>query len=297
MPGTFSLSVPGTGLNLFLVVRNHAQLSDNCLVECLKELNGDGASLGVDARCIGVEGAAGEDERIARRGKLNLLYALASENEHFLLLRSASECSLSLVILRKLTVLTLVGRGKDASSFITAHSAHNKYMNFTLRIPGPHDGAGFERARQLSWRAAYEGIFEEKLFREREEKFDARAESFSEWFAGLDSNGCDVEAGTGARRCARIAVDEKGEILGTVSTRQAPGETLDLQSLYIVPQAFGTGMGEALMRAVLPEGERVTVEVLATNGRAVAFYRKHGFRDTGKTSTFAGYKTLVLQRG
>ena len=83
MPGTLSLSVPGTGLNLFLVVRNLAQLSDNCLVECLKELNGDRASVGVDAQCIGVEGAAGEDERITRRGELNLLYALASKNENF----------------------------------------------------------------------------------------------------------------------------------------------------------------------------------------------------------------------
>lgn len=169
-------------------------------------------------------------------------------------------------------------------------------MTFTIRIPHPDDGAGFERARQLSWRAAYEGIFEEKLFREREEKFEARAESFSEWFAGLDSNGCDVEAGTGARRCARIAVNERGEVVGTISTRQIPGEPLELQSLYIVPDAFGTGMGEALMRAVLPEKEPVFLEVLAANKRAVAFYRKRGFTDTGETSTFAGHKTLIFRR-
>ncbi|WP_346846201.1 hypothetical protein [uncultured Rothia sp.] len=108
-------------------------------------------------------------------------------------------------------------------------------MTSTLCTPAPDDGIGFERVRQLSWRAAYTGVFAEKLFAEREELLHTRARSFSEWFAGLDSDGFDIEAGTGARRRARIAKNEEGEVIGTASTRQMSGEILELESFYLLP--------------------------------------------------------------
>ena len=166
----------------------------------------------------------------------------------------------------------------------------------TLCTPAPDDAADFERVRQLSWRAAYTGVFAEKLFAEREELLHTRAQSFSEWFAGLDSDGFDTETGTGARRRARIAKNEESEVIGTASTRQVSGEILELESFYLHPEVFGTGVGEALMRDVLPDGEPATLEVLAANPRAIAFYKKHGFTETGKTSKFAGHKTLVMGR-
>lgn len=169
-------------------------------------------------------------------------------------------------------------------------------MNFTICIPSATDGIAFERVRQASWRAAYWGIISEKVFAEREQQFDVRAQSFSEWFAGLDAEGADIEPLTGARRVARIARNECGELIGTATTRQVPGKQLNLQSLYIDPKVFGTGVGEALLQAVIPAHQLVTVEVLAANPRAIAFYNKHGFEQTGRTSTFAGHKTLIMQK-
>lgn len=169
-------------------------------------------------------------------------------------------------------------------------------MNFTICVPAATDGAAFECVRQASWRAAYGGIISEKVFAEREQQFDARAQSFGKWFAGLDAEGADIEPLTGARRGARIARNEAGEVIGTVTTRQAPGQELDLQSLYIAPEVFGAGVGEALLRAVIPANQPATVEVLAANPRAIAFYRKHGFEETGRTSTFVGHKTLIMRK-
>lgn len=61
----------------------------------------------------------------------------------------------------------------------------------------------------------------------------------------------------------------------------APRGTLDLSQLYTHASAHGTGLGTALLQAVLPENEPAYLWYIEGNERAKKFYEKHGFVDEG----------------
>jgi diamine N-acetyltransferase len=63
--------------------------------------------------------------------------------------------------------------------------------------------------------------------------------------------------------------------------------TIELVRLYILPEYFGRGVGEALMRACLEEAKQagfqtIWLGVWENNHRAQAFYRKFGFQVVGE---------------
>lgn len=61
--------------------------------------------------------------------------------------------------------------------------------------------------------------------------------------------------------------------------RSAPGET-ELEALYVRSAWHGTGVADALIDAAAPSSP-CTLWVFADYPRAHAFYRRHGFADTG----------------
>jgi ribosomal protein S18 acetylase RimI-like enzyme len=75
---------------------------------------------------------------------------------------------------------------------------------------------------------------------------------------------------------------KKGELPASVSNRN----TIELERLYTLPEYFGKGIGDALMRACFDDAKRYGFEavwlgVWEHNLRARAFYRKLGFREVG----------------
>lgn len=65
------------------------------------------------------------------------------------------------------------------------------------------------------------------------------------------------------------------------------GKAIELVRLYILPEYFGRGVGEALMRACLDEVKRagfqtIWLGVWENNHRAQAFYHKFGFQVVGE---------------
>lgn len=168
-------------------------------------------------------------------------------------------------------------------------------MKFTFRTPIPDDAATFARVRLASWRAAYGSVFAEEVFT-RQEELPARTEGYRWWFERLDETGCDDEAITGARRQVIVAEGEEGGLLGFVMTRKMPGEELEVQMLYTLPETFGSGLGKQLLQAVLKDKEPAFLEVLSANHRARKFYEKNGFDYTGKTGEFSGRQTLTMRR-
>ncbi len=63
-------------------------------------------------------------------------------------------------------------------------------------------------------------------------------------------------------------------------------DDLEVQRIYVLSRYHGTGIGHALMTRAIEESARrgarqVVLGVLKRNTRAVAFYRRQGFREVG----------------
>lgn len=61
----------------------------------------------------------------------------------------------------------------------------------------------------------------------------------------------------------------------------APLRPLELQSLYVLAEHHGSGIGQALLEAVLPEGAPAELWMADPNPRAQRFYERNGFRTDG----------------
>lgn len=66
----------------------------------------------------------------------------------------------------------------------------------------------------------------------------------------------------------------------------APPVTTNLSHLYTMPGTHGTGLGQQLLDRILPDRTPAYLWALSDNERAVAFYRRNGFRvDLGPVSS------------
>ena len=88
-------------------------------------------------------------------------------------------------------------------------------------------------------------------------------------------------------------------------TGQDPAGHLELVALYVAQDWIGTGLGAALMRAVLALAEQlhctaVVLGVWEKNDRARAFYQRFGFREIGEHDFRMGQtidRDLILRKG
>ena len=121
---------------------------------------------------------------------------------------------------------------------------------------------------------------------QRPAAFFARAEAACEqevdwWRRGLEA-GAELW----------IAQDDAGRILGCAGGGTAREDDADarvgheLQMLYVLAEAHGTGLGARLMDAAIGPHPAL-VWVLERNPRAHAFYRKHGFVPDGRVEALA----------
>ncbi len=78
-----------------------------------------------------------------------------------------------------------------------------------------------------------------------------------------------------------------GELVGFASVGPSrdedlsPADWLELNTIYLLPQAWGTGIAGRLLQAALSEERAYFLWVFADNPRAQAFYRKAGFVPDG----------------
>ena len=88
-------------------------------------------------------------------------------------------------------------------------------------------------------------------------------------------------------------------------TGQDPAGHLELVALYVAQDWIGTGLGAALLRAVLALAEQlhctaVVLGVWEKNDRARAFYQRFGFREIGEHDFRMGQtidRDLILRKG
>jgi GNAT superfamily N-acetyltransferase len=100
----------------------------------------------------------------------------------------------------------------------------------------------------------------------------------------------------------RVAVAEAdGELVGIAMS----GPPLDAASvwarqlyvLYVYAAHHGTGVGPALLEAVVDREESAGLWVADPNPRAQAFYRKHGFVVDGTAQVADGVREIRMIRG
>lgn len=135
-------------------------------------------------------------------------------------------------------------------------------------------------------RAAVEDIpatLDMKLAAWRETYGDQRPASFFE----LEESRHEVQVDWWTRGLAAgaelwIGTDPAGRIVGCAGGAPVldedadTGATAELQMLYVLAEAYGTGLGARLMDAAIGSLP-AALWVLEHNPRAQAFYRKHGF--------------------
>lgn len=102
----------------------------------------------------------------------------------------------------------------------------------------------------------------------------------AEELADADSTFFIAEAEQVAAGYAKI---KNGKAPSCVTNNQ----TIELVRLYILPEYFGKGVGEALLRACFAEAKQLGYQTIwlgvwENNRRAQAFYRKFGFKDVGE---------------
>jgi len=100
---------------------------------------------------------------------------------------------------------------------------------------------------------------------------------------------------------SEFIVADDGKMIAGMAYAEASedGKTLMLRQLYVLPVLQGRGIGSLLLNEIAgcyPEAQRMRLEVEEKNGRAVDFYRSHGFLDAGRATDALGGEVLIFER-
>jgi diamine N-acetyltransferase len=98
-----------------------------------------------------------------------------------------------------------------------------------------------------------------------------------------------------------IATDRAGAIIGHIGGLVRPDGTCFVDRIHVVPHWQGRGVAAALLEqactALNGEASALELTVLENNGRALAFYRKVGFREVaGATPKGLAHVPAILMR-
>ena len=99
-----------------------------------------------------------------------------------------------------------------------------------------------------------------------------------------------------------FAIARDGKIVAGVITAQGKDDAILVNRLYVRPQYQRRGIGQQLLESsyrAFRTAKRVRLMVEAENLKGIAFYTKHGFRETGRTTEqIAGVclENVVMER-
>jgi ribosomal protein S18 acetylase RimI-like enzyme len=90
-----------------------------------------------------------------------------------------------------------------------------------------------------------------------------------------------------------VAVAPDNQIVGTIACAMVNADEGHLRGMAVLPEWLGRGLAEKLLRAAeaqLAEQGccRITLDTTKPLQRAIRFYEKHGYRQSGKTTDFYG---------
>jgi predicted N-acetyltransferase YhbS len=93
--------------------------------------------------------------------------------------------------------------------------------------------------------------------------------------------------------CAFVAVNDAGEVAGTIAYAMVNAEEGHLRGMAVLPAYQGSGMAGKLLQAAEAElaarrCSRITLDTTDPLLRARRFYENHGYRASGKITDFFG---------
>ncbi|SHH22581.1 GNAT family N-acetyltransferase [Halobaculum gomorrense] len=154
------------------------------------------------------------------------------------------------------------------------------------------DAQAIAAVARRSWHAAYGEFLSE-------EAIDATVD---EWYAPktirrhVDAAGtflvAEAEADDAGGDPMHKRVDPES-LLGFAHARYDSGVgNVVLRRIYVAPDAWGEGVGTALLGAVahrfVDDHDRISAVVFAENGVGLSFYERHGFETVGEQTTAFG---------
>jgi L-amino acid N-acyltransferase YncA len=152
-------------------------------------------------------------------------------------------------------------------------------LGISVRAATPQDSSAVAEVHVDSWQWAYRGQLPDDYLDSL--SVDDR---LTMWNQRLETTDTGV----------LVAVDDDGSVMGFASVGpsrdpDAPEGTGELESIYLVAGAAGTGAGSLLMQEAMDELRRkgfagATLWVLETNQRARRFYERQGWSWDGSRS-------------
>jgi len=90
-----------------------------------------------------------------------------------------------------------------------------------------------------------------------------------------------------------VAIDNEGRIIGTIGWQKVNNDEAHLRGMAVHPKCQGNGVAEDLLKKVETDVlsknlSKLTLDTTNILQRAQHFYRKHGFKKTGKIDDFFG---------
>ena len=150
----------------------------------------------------------------------------------------------------------------------------------TIRRAVPADAAALAEVHVRAWHETYTGLVAPDVIATFD--VDERRAMWNRALQQPASHLDGIELGT-------VVAEQDGPLVGFASVGPSRGadtaRTLELWSIYALAHVHGTGVGPALLNAVLGDAP-AQVWLAADNARATAFYAKHGFVEDGARSLY-----------
>lgn len=150
--------------------------------------------------------------------------------------------------------------------------------------------------KAAAWREAYGPYRDEAFFAAAERTLPQQLEH---WRGELARGTALWLAEDAGGRCVGLAAAGAARERGRALPPGLPG--LELSALYVLAEAHGTGVADALLERAIGR-QACLVWVVTANERARAFYRRHGFVDHGDPAPMSGPwagldEQLMVRRG
>ncbi|MEU2201321.1 GNAT family N-acetyltransferase [Isoptericola sp. NPDC019482] len=140
-----------------------------------------------------------------------------------------------------------------------------------IRPATADDASGCAFVHHASWVETYSALLPAEHW--ESDTLERRTATWRRWLAGELTVTVAEEGG----RIVGIAFVNAGRPVGA----HPPVRDRELWLLYVLAAHHGTGVGQALLDAVLPPGASAQLWVAEDNPRARRFYRRNGFRPDG----------------